>query len=260
MKEKLQMNKIKKYDSGITLIALVITIIVLLILAGVTVATLTGDNGILTKAAESKGESIIGEEKEKISLGYLDYQGKKYSNSSASLIVEGASVEPNGNQGWKITFDRTQNKYELSSDGNTIDGPIINNDSSENDSIDDNNWFENMQYGDSINSSEYELLKSVNDFSLTYINLLGGTANAQQFFEEWVNACTQLDLDSVACLSLKNTLNNIQQIIINSNVNSADEFDNLMPPILSVLNGTCQQFGFLWSRNNSTRIWTCNYS
>ena len=39
---------------GITLIALVITIIVLLILAGVSIATLTGDNGILTRANEAK--------------------------------------------------------------------------------------------------------------------------------------------------------------------------------------------------------------
>lgn len=39
-----------KNKRGITLIALVITIIVLLILAGVTVATLTGDNRIITKS------------------------------------------------------------------------------------------------------------------------------------------------------------------------------------------------------------------
>ena len=41
----------KKYKSqiGITLIALVVTIIVLLILAGVTIATLTGDSGVITK-------------------------------------------------------------------------------------------------------------------------------------------------------------------------------------------------------------------
>lgn len=38
-----------KENRGITLIALVITIIVLLILAGVSIATLTGDNGILRK-------------------------------------------------------------------------------------------------------------------------------------------------------------------------------------------------------------------
>lgn len=49
-------EKLKK-NRGITLIALVITIIVLLILAGVTIATLTGDNGILTKARKAKEET-----------------------------------------------------------------------------------------------------------------------------------------------------------------------------------------------------------
>ena len=44
----------KKGRKGITLIALVITVIVLLILAGVTIAALSGDNGILTKAKEAK--------------------------------------------------------------------------------------------------------------------------------------------------------------------------------------------------------------
>ena len=44
----------KKYKNeiGITLIALIVTIIVLLILAGVTIATLTGDSGIISKADE----------------------------------------------------------------------------------------------------------------------------------------------------------------------------------------------------------------
>ncbi len=43
-----------KERNGITLIALVITIIVLLILAGVVITTLTGDNGILGKAKTAK--------------------------------------------------------------------------------------------------------------------------------------------------------------------------------------------------------------
>ena len=46
-----------KEGKGITLIALVITIIVLLILAGVTIATLTGDNGILTQAGNAKEQT-----------------------------------------------------------------------------------------------------------------------------------------------------------------------------------------------------------
>jgi len=60
--------KKSKRMSGITLIALVITIIVLLILAGVTVATLTGDNGILTKAQIAKKNIEQEKELEKIKL------------------------------------------------------------------------------------------------------------------------------------------------------------------------------------------------
>lgn len=41
-------------NNGITLIALVITIIILLILAGITISTLTGENGLLTKANTAK--------------------------------------------------------------------------------------------------------------------------------------------------------------------------------------------------------------
>ena len=41
-------------ERGITLVALVITVIVLIILAGVTLSTLVGDSGIITKAQEAK--------------------------------------------------------------------------------------------------------------------------------------------------------------------------------------------------------------
>ena len=58
-------------DKGITLIALVITIIVLLILAGVTISMLSGENGILTKAAEAKTKYGEAQEDEKSKL--LDY-------------------------------------------------------------------------------------------------------------------------------------------------------------------------------------------
>lgn len=53
---------------GITLIALVITIIVLLILAGVTIATLTGENGILTRASEATEETRVGQVEEQVEL------------------------------------------------------------------------------------------------------------------------------------------------------------------------------------------------
>ena len=53
-----------KKNNGITLIALVITIIVLLILAGVAISMLSGENGILKKAAEAKTETEKGNFKE----------------------------------------------------------------------------------------------------------------------------------------------------------------------------------------------------
>ena len=49
------MNKIKS-TKGITLISLVVTIIILLILAGVTIATLMGENGIIKRAGQAKEE------------------------------------------------------------------------------------------------------------------------------------------------------------------------------------------------------------
>ncbi len=58
----------KKQNNGITLIALVITIIVLLILAGVSIAMLTGDNGILTQSKQAKIETAKGSLKEEINL------------------------------------------------------------------------------------------------------------------------------------------------------------------------------------------------
>ena len=62
--EKLIINK----NKGITLIALVITIIVLLILAGVSIAMLTGENGILNQAKKAKEETEIASEEEKVKL------------------------------------------------------------------------------------------------------------------------------------------------------------------------------------------------
>ena len=64
-------------SKGITLIALVITIIVLLILAGVAIATLTGDNGVLTKAVTAKENTEKAEVIENAKLDILGIQSDK---------------------------------------------------------------------------------------------------------------------------------------------------------------------------------------
>ena len=66
-------------QKGITLIALVITIIVLLILAGVSIAMLTGKNGILTQANNAKAETAKAEAVEKINMSLNAIKSEIYN-------------------------------------------------------------------------------------------------------------------------------------------------------------------------------------
>ena len=77
MKTKNEENR----DYGITLIALIITIIILLILAGTTVGLLTGENNIINQAGEAKEDTEIANEKEVIENATVNAMGKnKYGN------------------------------------------------------------------------------------------------------------------------------------------------------------------------------------
>ena len=78
-------NEIFTTQKGITLIALVITIIILLILAAVTIAALSGDNGILSNAARAKQETERAEILEQIRL---DLYGEMADNGGADLTED----------------------------------------------------------------------------------------------------------------------------------------------------------------------------
>ena len=108
---KYQKKKFKE-TKGITLIALVITIIVLLILAGVTIVALSGDNGILKRAADAKEKTEQAQKDEKNKLtNYEDLinnstldtavvgeivtgKNKKYSNNGTAIIPVGFAIVP----------------------------------------------------------------------------------------------------------------------------------------------------------------------
>ena len=77
-----------KNQKGITLIALVITIIVLLILAGVAIAMLSGENGILNKASESAVQNALGAAKDQCSLLATEELTDYYDE----VYVSGANV------------------------------------------------------------------------------------------------------------------------------------------------------------------------
>ena len=117
-------NKAKSFDKnkGITLIALVITIIVLLILAGVTIATLTGDNGILTRANDAKEETEEAGAKEKVQMevaGSYDNNGnldmdKLKDNLKTNLGLTDSDITDNGDGSITVTVDG----YEVTVDSN----------------------------------------------------------------------------------------------------------------------------------------------
>ena len=70
-----------KRNKGITLIALVVTIIVLLILAGISIAMLTGQNGILNRAAEAKEKTEAAQKDEEKTLQRYEDMMAQYTGS-----------------------------------------------------------------------------------------------------------------------------------------------------------------------------------
>ena len=122
-------NNKKTANKGITLIALVITIIVLLILAGVSIAMLTGENGILTQANDAKTDTEIGEEKEQIRLAYnaakiaAVVEGKSITATglNAEFVTNGVNATASGSNPIKVVYG--ENTYTINETTGEITGP-----------------------------------------------------------------------------------------------------------------------------------------
>ncbi len=111
-----------KEEKGITLIALVITIIILLILAGVSIATLTGENGLLSKANTAKTETkkASAEEQVKIAVaGSFNDDGKltadKVKEELGKIPNVGEIRDTNG--GFPIEVDLDGYTFEIDENG-----------------------------------------------------------------------------------------------------------------------------------------------
>lgn len=80
-------------EKGITLIVLVITIIVLLILSGVSIAMITGENGIIKQTHYAKEETIKASEKEAIELNVINYEFNKSKDYLIGISLYDKTVE-----------------------------------------------------------------------------------------------------------------------------------------------------------------------
>ena len=117
-----------KQTKGITLIALVITIIILLILAGVTINMLTGDNGILKQATNARETNSKAEFEEQVKLAVIASR----VNDTASIDLKTLDEEINKISGTTITKSTDDNLPWTVKKGNnevtiTADGTITTN-------------------------------------------------------------------------------------------------------------------------------------
>ena len=128
LKEELKYGK-----KGITLISLVVTIIVLLILAGVTIATLTGENGILTRATEAKDKTEEAQEKEGLELAVtssqmedvntLEITEEKLSDAIKQQFGNDKdfSITDNRDGSFLVSMNDTKRMYYVDETGEIID-------------------------------------------------------------------------------------------------------------------------------------------
>ena len=125
------MRNNKSYERGITLIALVVTIIILLILAGISINMLTGQNGILNRAKETKSETEIAsknERKELLEMEELINESQEGTNVKQAVDANPGTLEGEGTEDNPYVINSIEDLIYFAYDvrnGNTYDGKIV---------------------------------------------------------------------------------------------------------------------------------------
>ncbi len=117
-------------EKGITLIALVVTIVILLILAGISISLLSGENGIISQANKSKVQTEIGNEKEIVNLAATSARGKgkwgdiledNLKEELNNLAGEGKTEVTNLGESYEVLFVDSKRYYEIDKNGEILD-------------------------------------------------------------------------------------------------------------------------------------------
>ena len=123
------MKKILRKQKGITLIVLVITIIVLIILAGISIAVLTGEDGLITKAKQ----------------GAQNYQ-------NASIEEQQALNSIYTQAGTQLAVGSINNGVTSVNQGETTGGSFTQTDRDKLDALYNSIYVDNIMFGDRINN------------------------------------------------------------------------------------------------------------
>lgn len=134
IKEQLKVQKLKS-NKAITLIALVVTIVVLLILAGISLNLVLGNNGLIKKSKDAKEETTVADEKEKVEMAYVSAALKKLGDTvtaeelqtelDSSVGTGKTVVTSNGDGTLNVLFNETGHNYNV--DEGTVEKVEIDN-------------------------------------------------------------------------------------------------------------------------------------
>ena len=234
-------TKVNERQKGITLIALVITIIVLLILAGVLIAMLTGDNGILNQANDSKIETAVGTVKEQLKLlqGEKIIQGEKVTPET--LLAEGKvkrTVRTEENDKYYMYYALKENSLEGmqglgKGDLTSLKDVFLIDDDLNVRYIASNG----KEYGDQISKKiledETEIRFSSKAFS-EYVSKISGIAEGEMKFK-WMKNQTKLVINDA-------NIDNLQDLVFFPNLIELD------------LGGECSQITTMDGIENCTQL------
>ena len=168
----------KRYEKnyGITLIALIVTIVVLLILAGVAISMLTGENGIINQALQAKEQNEIAEEKEKLELAV---QAAKTKTEWGEITEDNLKTELDTNIGsgkynldkdvklYVVTYTESKRSYYIDENGKV--GEVVER--------------EGLKVGDYINYMPDENIEGYTSDKLTE-TITGSTSNTSTITQD----------------------------------------------------------------------------
>lgn len=207
----------QKKEKGITLIALVITIIVLLILAGVSIVMLTGENGILNQTKQAKEVTEYKSEEEMIKLSIMDSKSKLEERYKVGKILYDKTIE-NGSK-WNIIVTSEENKTygtgwnyipkgtEIESYGTTQKNWVVNESTGEITQLEDGKYVE-LSYDMNLGTKEGLIFnldlavidtKNIEDIKNNIGNILGENVEFVNFDwnEESGVSKTSFNLDGI---------------------------------------------------------------
>lgn len=186
----------RKDEHAITLIALIITIIIMLILAGVVISLTIGENGLFKTAKYAVAKNSETEAREKLELLLLDLQADKIAdinyneNEYINTRIQQNEMKVNGNivdvNGWKFTIDRSvprilekNEKIIFDLETASKDLTITNVDIDENGIADfskDNSWIKiNQSFNPGNQKWEMATKVSFTQFTSNYLAIFGKT-------------------------------------------------------------------------------------